>query len=578
MFPHGVSSNVTMRTKCSTQSQNVNSQVHVVCSGASVLSSVSPSYMTSSVRNSPTSTNSTKLSSSQLVTPSSVPNRKKTGSDITIAKVPSSSGKRSPSFHCEKQFPLQSVKQKLTVERISPKTLDLSCSVNRSVTVSSVTTASKAKTSPVELITTSSSVQKSVAVTSLPLMNIPDCISVTPSLPSPSNASVISTVSPPTSTTQKLKMSLQQRIQHDTSLDQTGSVTKTKKTEDDGIEVIKIIKDTRKAEGPKATVKPGGKSENVSLSKSELRKMKTEIPKDQVIPVSGNVSACLEQQPASIVPPAPPCQQEKEVERMKTEEEETAAAADFLSQINESLKNFPNSTPAGSRDIYHHEERLTPCDQEMSMYISPKADSLSPLSALSPSSHHRGNSSHCGEEKDKLNNSKGSDVKKEMEHSAAQDDEESVQIEVDRVMKELIELQGHLNAEKNLDTADSEYSSTKTKVPSITTNCNSSVTASAQGRTQHSKASKQYAESTVSGLGRRPSTGSTDLSKLTYGFQDEFQKHLFQETMNRQEVEDPNSYVMERSEVAVAYSQVNQMTVHSSISNRHNPNSSLEGE
>lgn len=576
VFPHGVSSNVIMRTKCSTPSQNVNSQVHVVCSGASVLSSISPSYMTSNVRNSPTSTNSTKLSSSQVVTPLLVPNRKKTSSDVTIAKVPSSSGKRSPIFHCEKQLPLQSIKQKLTVERISPKTLDLSCSVNRSVTVSSVASASKAKTSPVELITTSSSVQKSVAVTSLPLMNIPDCISVTPSLPSPASASVISTVSLPTVTTPKMKMSLQQRIHHDTSLDQTGSVTKTKKSEDDGIEVIKIIKDTRKTEGSKAAVKPGGKSENVSLSKSEFRKMKTEISKDQVIPVSGNVNACVEQ-PACIVPPAAPCQQEKEVERLKKEEEETAAAADFLSQINESLKNFPNSTPASNRDIYHHEERLIPCDQETSVYVSPKTDSLSPPTAFCPSSDPRGNSSHGGEEKDKLNNSKGTDVKKEMEQTTAQDDEESVQIEVDRVMKELIELQGQFNAEKNLDTADSEYSSTKTKVPSITTNCDSSATVSAQGRTQQSKASKQYAESTVSGLGRRPSTGSTDLSKMNYGFQDEFQKHLFQETVNRQECEDPNSYMMERNEASMAYSQVNQMTVHNSISSRHNQNSSLEG-
>jgi hypothetical protein len=370
-------------------------------------------------------------------------------------------------------------------------------------------------------------------------------------------------------------MSLQQRILHDASLDQTGSVAIVKKAEDDGIEVIKIIKDTRKAEGSKATVKPGGKSENVIPSKSEFRKIKAEIPKDQVMPASSSVSTCLEH-PASIVVPAAPCQQEKEVERLKKEEEETAAAADFLSQINESLKNFPNSATAGSRDIYHHEERLIPCDQETSVYISAKTESLSPPSAPSPSSHHRGNCSYSGEEKEKLNNSKGADLKKEMEKTTVQDDEESVQIEVDRVMKELIELQGHFNAEKNLDTADSEYSSTKTKIPSITTNCNSlSVTASAQGHTQHSK---QHAESTVSGLGRRPSTGSTDLSKLSYGFQDEFQKHLFQETMNRQELEDPNSYMLERNEASMAYSQVNQLNVHSSISSRHNQNSSLEGE
>ena len=576
LFPLGVLSNVTVRTKCSAPSQNVNSQAHVASSSVPVPSSASI-YTTSNVRNSPTTTNSTKLSSSQLVMPLSVPSRKKTGSDVTIAKVSSPSGKRSPSFQCEKQLPLQSVKHKLTVERIPSKTLDLSCSVNRSVTVSSVPSASKAKTSSVELITTSGSGQKSVAMTSLPLMNIPDCISVTPSLPSPSNAPVISTVSPPTTTAAKLKMSVQQRLHHDMSSEQTGIVTKAKKAEDDGIEVIKIIKDTRKAEGSKAAVKTGGKGDNVSVSKSEFRKMMTDISKEQVNPVSGSITACVEQ-PASVVPAAAPCQQEKEVERLMKEEEETAAAADFLSQINESLKNFPNSTPAGSRDVYHHEERLIPCEQGASLYISPKTDSLSPPSAPSPSPHHRGNSSHGAEEKDKLNNSKGTDLKKEMEQTTAQDDEESVQMEVDRVMKELMELQGQYSAVKNRDTADSEYSSTKTKIPSITTNCNSSTMASAQGQTQQSKSNRQYAESTVPGAGRRPSTGSTDLSKITYGFQDEFQKHLFQETVNRQDFEDPNNYMMERNDVSLAYPQVNPMTVHSSISSRHNQNSSLEGE
>jgi hypothetical protein len=409
-------------------------------------------------------------------------------------------------------------------------------------------------------------------MTSLQLMNIPDCISVTPSLPSPSNAPVVSTVSPPTSTTAKLKMSLQQRIHHDASSDQTGGVTKAKKVEDDGIEVIKIITDMRKAESSKAAAKLGGKSDNVSVSKNEFRKMKTEISKDQANPVSGNITVCLEQ-PSSIVPAAPPCQQEREVDRLMKEEEETAAAADFLSQINESLKNFPNSTPAGSRDVFHHEERLVSCEQGVSMFVGSKTDPVSPTSAPSASPHLRGNSLHGGEEKEKLNNLKVTDSKKETEQSTAQDDEESVQMEVDRVMKELIELQGHFSAEKNRDAADSEYSSTKTKIPPVTTNCNSSVMASTHGRTQQSKSGKQYAESTVSGLGRRPSTGSSDLSRLSYGFQDEFQKHLFQETVHRQDFEDPNNY-----DVSMAYPQVNPMTVHSSVSGRQNQNSSLDGE
>jgi hypothetical protein len=213
------------------------------------------------------------------------------------------------------------------------------------------------------------------------------------------------------------------------------------------------------------------------------------------------------------------------------------------------------------------------------VYVIPKIESLSPQSAPSPSSDQRGNSSHCGEEKDKLNSSKGTDYKKEVEQATAQDDEESVQMEVDRVMKELIELQGHFNAGKNPDPVDLEYSSTKTKVlPTTKTNCSSiSVAVSAPCRTQQSKSSKQCGDSSVPLLGRRPSAGSADLAKLSYGFQDEFQKHLFQETMNKQEAEVPNSYKMARSKAPMAYSQVNQTTMHSSITNRHNQNSSLEG-
>jgi hypothetical protein len=343
-----------------------------------------------------------------------------------------------------------------------------------------------------------------------------------------------------------------------------------KKVEDDGIEVIKIIKDMRKAESSKGAVKPGGKSDNVSASKNEFRKTKTEISKDQVNPVSGSITACLEQ-PSSVIPAAPPCQQEREVERLMKEEEETAAAADFLSQINESLKNFPNPTPTGGRDVFHHEERLVPCEQGASLFVSSKTEPISPSSAPSPTPHLRGISSHVGEEKDKLNNSKATDLKKKTEQTTAQDDEESVQMEVDRVMKELIELQGQFNAEKNRDAADLEYSSTKT--PPVTTNCNSSAMASVHGRTQPSKSAKQYAEGTVSDLERRPSTGSSDLSRMNYGFQDEFQKHLFQETVNRQDFEEPNNF-----DVSLAYPQVNPMTVHSSVSSRHNQNSSLDGE
>jgi hypothetical protein len=350
------------------------------------------------------------------------------------------------------------------------------------------------------------------------------------------------------------------------------------KAEDDGIEVIKIVKDSRKAEGSKAAIKLVGKNEIAMQPKSEVRKKKTEIPKDQASTVTAIVSTPLEQ-PASVVPPAAPCQQEKEVERLLKEEEETAAAADFLSQINESLKNFPNSaTSAGSRDVYHNEDRLMPCDPDNPVYVSPKIDCLLPPAGLSPASDQKGNSSHGSEEKDKLNNSKGTDLKKEAEQTSVQGDEESVQIEVDRVMKELIELQGQFNTKKSPDTVDLEYSSTKAKVVPVSTNCSSvSVTMSVPSRIQQSKPSKLYPENPVSALGRRPSTGSTDLSKLGYGFQDEFQKHLFQETVSKQEPEVPNNYKLARSKGSVAYSEGNPAAVHSAISNKHNQNSSLEG-
>jgi hypothetical protein len=65
------------------------------------------------------------------------------------------------------------------------------------------------------------------------------------------------------------------------------------------------------------------------------------------------------------------------------------------------------------------------------------------------------------------------------------------------------------------------------------------------------------------------------MSKLSYGFQDEFQKHLFQETVNSQEPEVPNK--LARSKGSVAYSEGSQAAVHSAISSKHNQNSSVEG-
>ncbi|XP_069687198.1 ubinuclein-1-like isoform X3 [Periplaneta americana] len=580
VHPHSVSANITVRTKCATQSQNVNSQTHVISSSSTIPTSVSPSFITSSVRNSPNNITSNKLSSPKLVTSPSVPNKKKTVGDITIAKVSNSSGKSSPNFQPEKQLPLPSVKQKVNAER-SPKTLDLSSSsVNRSVTVSSIPgSPSKAKGSSAELISTSCNVQNSVSVTSLPLINIPDCISVTPSLPSPSHVAATTIVSPSTTTTSKPIMLIKQRTQLDTNMDHPSVITKVNpmskviKTDDDGIEVIEIVKDARKTEISKATTKPVGRSENSAQAKSELRKKKKEISKDQT---SSGTSTGSIQQSGPAAPSESSSHQEKEVERLLKEEEETAAAADFLSQINESLKNFPNSTAIASnnQDVYHDERMIN--DQEILQTDITKLEPMSSSSAPSPS-EHRTNSSISVEEKDKLSSSKGSDVKKK-EPSTPQDDEESVQIEVNRVMKELIELQ-HRHAEKTR-VVDLEYSPPKAeKVPPITTNCSSlSVTVSAPVRTQQLKCNKQYTESPV-GLpvvGRRSSAGSSDQPKLSYGFQDEFQRHLFQETLIKQESEVSNSYKIARNKTPVVYSQVNQSSVHSSIGSRNNQNSPLE--
>ena len=189
-----------------------------------------------------------------------------------------SSGKSSPNFQAEKQPSVLSVKPKMNVDRVSPKTLDLSTSsVNRSVLVNNVPgSPSKAKGNS-EINSISESVQKNILLNTLPLMNIPDCISVTPSLPSPNQSPVVTTVSPPTTaSTPKSMMSLKQRILHDTSLEQSGGAIKVNpasvgiRSEDDGIEVIEILKDNKKSES-NVTVKQIVRSETVIQPKSESR-------------------------------------------------------------------------------------------------------------------------------------------------------------------------------------------------------------------------------------------------------------------------------------------------------------------
>ena len=592
VFPHSVSTGV-VRTKYTAPIETQ----------ANVPASISSSYVsnTSSVRNLPSSTNTSRLPSQHLSAPPSISNRKKTVSDVTIAKVVNSSGKNSPNFQAEKQPSVLSVKPKMNVDRVSPKTIDLSTSgVNRSLVNNVPENPSKSKGSS-ENNSMSQSIQKNILNT-LPLMNIPDCISVTPSLPSPNHSQVVTTISPPiTTSTPKSMMSLKQRILHDTNLDQS----KVKPTsEDDGIEVIEVVKD-KKLEST-MPIKPVARSENVMQPKGESRKRKkmdvTVASHNSVPPDKSVVEASAISGPASTITttvyssnscitstttyssPAtalsstasiPAHQPEKDVERMLKDEEEAAAAADYLSQINESLKNL-NSSAVTVRDIFQTEEGIGLGSRETPHSVSPKVETLpSPLS-LSPSTEQKQKKISI-EENDKT---KVNDLRRKTEiPSTPQDDEESVQMEVDRVMKELQELQ-QLSAEKNRET---DYSPVKSviipKGASGATNC-SSLTMTT-GKTQTSKANKLYSDNSIAMpvLGRRPSGGSTsEQAKMSYGFQDEFQKHLFQDLSKQCDVEVPNNCKIPKNKGSGGYSHVNQPAMHDTVSSQPSQNSSLEGK
>ncbi|KAJ9581863.1 hypothetical protein L9F63_003794 [Diploptera punctata] len=463
MFPHGVSTSVTIRTKCSTPMETQ----------ANMSAPVSSSYITNTtnVRNSSSSTNSNRLPIQQLAVPPPVSNRKKTVGDVTIAKVVNSSGKSSPSFQTEKQGSVLSVKSKMNVDRVSPKTLDLSTSsVNRSVLINNVPgSPSKSKGSS-EINSVPETMQKNI------LMNIPDCISVTPSLPSPNPSSIVTTVSVPITTSMpKSMMSLKQRILHDTCMDQSGGAVKMNpslgiRSEDDGIEVIEILKDTKKSEN-NVTVKQVTRNENVVQPKNEPRKRKkvenvtstnslisdksssmamtaASGPANTVITTtiySSNsciTSASTYSSPANALSSTasmPTHSLEKDVERLLKDEEEAAAAADFLSQINESLKNL-NSTSGIVREMFQNEEKVSSANQETAHSDSPKINSLPSPMSFSPSTEQKQKIAVSIEEENV--NLKVNDVKRKAEPSStSQYDEESVQLEVDRVMKELQELQ-----------------------------------------------------------------------------------------------------------------------------------------
>ncbi|KAJ9593153.1 hypothetical protein L9F63_027604 [Diploptera punctata] len=543
-----------------------------------------------STSNSSSSTNSNRLPIQQLAVPPPVSNRKKTVGDVTIAKVVNSSGKSSPSFQTEKQGSVLSVKSKMNVDRVSPKTLDLSTSsVNRSVLINNVPgSPSKSKGSS-EINSVPETVQKNI------LMNIPDCISVTPSLPSPNPSSIVTTVSVPITTSMpKSMMSLKQRILHDTCMDQSGGAVKMNpslgiRSEDDGIEVIEILKDTKKSEN-NMTVKQVTRNENVVQPKNEPRKRKkvenvtstnslisdksssmamtaASGPANTVITTIYSSNSCITSastysSPANALSSTasmPTHSLEKDVERLLKDEEEAAAAADFLSQINESLKNL-NST--SGIETAHSD--------------SPKINSLPSPMSFSPSTEQKQKIAVSIEEENV--NLKVNDVKRKAEPSStSQYDEESVQLEVDRVMKELQELQ-QLSAEKN---RESDFSPVKTviipKVVAGSTNC---VTMTTSSKSHSNKINKLQSDNSMvmSVLGRRPSTGSTsDLAKMSYGFQDEFQKHLFQDSLIKQSDTDvQNSCKIPRNKSPGVYPQINQ-PIPNTASSRPSQNSPLEG-
>nr|CAD7423272.1 unnamed protein product [Timema monikensis] len=367
----------------------------------------------------------------------------------------------------------------------SPLTLDLSTTgVNR--TISSTISGNSSKTKGViDLSVNKTSPPKSSSPstgksspTVLPL-NIPDCISVVPSLFSSTVSS--STATSPSIPLASKPMNLKQKILKELTTEQairkTGAVTLAAKDRDDDdvVEVIEIVKDTKRpVENSKMANSKLHNMKKTDKQKTETKgKSKREVSKSEIV--------------SSVVPektiPEPPPLSEKEVERRLNEE--TAAATDILSQINESLLRAPCMPVEISRNTPVEERVIT------ESLVSHKQSLIQDGAYVS-----------------NVSKTFGSKGKPDPQPADA---EKSVQLEMDRVMKELMELQGHISGGKLINETENDPKS---------------IQASGKPDSQINKKSKTLVQKDGPNRVSRPVLPNRRPSK---GFQEAFQKHIFQE-------------------------------------------------
>ncbi|XP_068082764.1 ubinuclein-1 isoform X2 [Anabrus simplex] len=484
------------RTKASSiVTANPSTRVHSPSNGVTI--TISPSASNGTIHVSPVSGVSKPSAPSISVNPV----KSKVVGDITL-KTSSASGKSSPTIPLEKQIVsgISVTKVKNSVEKIPAKGLDLSLSgANKSVSSAVPSNSNKVKnSSSVSIIpvTISSSSQKSPAA-ALPLINIPDCISVTPSIPSPvSTANVTATSNKP--------MSLKQRILHDTAKDRSNSSSivnvspPVNKLEEEGIEVIEIVADNVRTDAGNIKQRSAGIEVPGKLKTEFKKKKKLESTKEVESPT---VLTALPE----VRKPVIPTLSDKDAERKLNEE--TAAATDLLSQIiNESLE-LPNPS---SREVYHLDSKPLP-----PIHRSVIQKSVSPPPAPPVLSVTKESISNSSAKED-------NDFKSEQSNCDApqpDDAEESVQLEMDRVMKELRELQGHMSGENEPDATSVNYSPPKISSSVSVIPVNSVVNVRSQPLSKTTKEPDITCKPI--NQARRVSLGT--------GFQEEFQKHLFQD-------------------------------------------------
>ncbi|CAG2053986.1 unnamed protein product, partial [Timema podura] len=356
------------------------------------------------------------------------------------------------------------------VNRTSPSTFSGNSSKTKGVIDLSVNKTSPPKSS-------SPSTGKS-SPTALPL-NIPDCISVVPSMFSSTSSSSIATSPsiPLASKPKNLKQKILKELTTDQANRKTGAVTLAAKDRDDDdvVEVIEIVKDTKRTvENSKMANSKPHNTKKTDKQKTETKgKSKREVSKSEVV--------------SSVVPektnPEPPPLSEKEVERRLNEE--TAAATDILSQINESLLRAP-CMPV---EISHN----TPVEERV---ITESLVS------------HKQSLNQDGTYVSNVSKTFGSKGKPDPQPADA---EKSVQLEVDRVMKELMELQGHISEGKSINETENDPKS---------------IRASGKPDSHINKKSKTLVQKDAPNKVTRPVLPNRRPSK---GFQEAFQKHIFQE-------------------------------------------------